>query len=77
MRYPPSGYEPIDRDILIAQAKQHARCLRRQAVPDFWESVYSNYAKAARSLSRFLSWLERHHHSRAPLCEDGSKAKAV
>ena len=77
MRNPPAGYEPLDRAALIAQAKQQSRRLRRQAVPDFWDGVNASCAKAARSLSRFLSRLARHHQSRESMCADSSKAKAV
>jgi hypothetical protein len=45
MRNPPKGYEPLERDALIAQAKQHARRMRRQAVPDFWDGVDASCKK--------------------------------
>jgi hypothetical protein len=77
MRNHPPGYEPLDRDALIAQAKQQARRLRCQAVPDFWDGVGASCAKAARSLSRYLSRLARHHQSRESMCADSSKAKVV
>ena len=77
MRNPPTGYEPLDRAALIAQAKQQARRLRCQAVPDFWDGVDASCAKAARSLSRFLNRLARHHQSRESMCADSPKAKAV
>jgi hypothetical protein len=77
MRNPPAGYEPLERAALIAQAKQQARRLRRQAVPDFWDGVDASCAKAIRSLSRFLSRLARHHQSRVSMCTDSSKAKVV
>ncbi len=77
MRNPPPSYEPLDHAALIAQAKQQARRLRRQAVPDFWEGVDASCAKATRSLSRFLSRLARHHQSRVSMCTDSSKAKVV
>ena len=77
MRNPPAGYEPLDHAALIAQAKQQARYLRRQAVPNFWEGVDASCAEATRSLSRFLSRLVRHHQSRVSMCTDSSKAKGV
>jgi hypothetical protein len=77
MRNPPVGYEPLHRDALIDQSKQQARRLRRQAVPDFWDGVDASCAKAARSLSRVLSRLARHHQSPEPMCADGSKVKVV
>lgn len=77
MRHPPSGYESLDRDVLIAQAKLHARRLRREAVPGFWDGVDSGCAKAVRSLSRFLIRLARHHQSRDLMSVDGSKTKVV
>lgn len=77
MRNPPAGYEPLDRAALIAQAKQQARRLRRQAVPDFWNGVDASCANAARSLSLFLSRLTRHHQSRKSVCADISKIKVV
>jgi hypothetical protein len=77
MRHPPSGYEPLDRDALIAQAKLHARRLRREAVPDFWDGVDSGCAKAIRSLSRFLIRLVRHHQSRDLMGVDSSKTKVI
>jgi hypothetical protein len=77
MRNPPPSYEPLYRAALITQAKQQARYLRRQAVPDFWDSVDASCAKATRSLSRFLSRLARHYQSRVSMCTDSSKAKVV
>ena len=64
MRYPPSGYEPLDHAALMAQAKQRARTLRREAVPVFWDSVDARCVQAARSLTRFVHRLARHHQLR-------------
>jgi hypothetical protein len=77
MRNPPPGYEPLDCDALIAQAKQHARRLRHQAVPDFWDGVDAGCAKAVRSLSRFLTRVTRHRQSRLFMSVNNSKAKVV
>jgi hypothetical protein len=77
MRNPPAGYESLDRDALIAQAKQHARRLRREAVPDFWGGVDAGCAKATKSLSRFLARVTRHRQSRALMSVDSSKTKVV
>jgi hypothetical protein len=65
MRYPPSGFEPFDQEALMAQAKQRARSLRREAVPIFWDGLEASCAQAARSLTRFLSRLARHRKLRA------------
>ena len=64
MRYLPSGYEPLDHAALMAQAKQRARTLRREAVPAFWDSLDARCVQAARSLTRFLHRLARHHQLR-------------
>ena len=64
MRYPPSGYEPLDHAALMAQAKQRARTLRREAVPALWDSLDARCVQAARSLTRFLHRLARHHQLR-------------
>jgi hypothetical protein len=77
MRYPPTGYEPLDHAALMAQAKQHAQRLRRQAVPDLWDGVDAGCAKAVKSLSRFLNRLARHRQLRLPTCADSSHSKAV
>ena len=77
MRNPPKGYELLERDAVIAQAKQQARRMRRQAVPDFWDSVDASCAKAARSLSRFLTRVTRHRQSRLLMSANHSKAKVV
>lgn len=64
MRYPPSGYEPLDHAALMAQAKQRARTLRREAVLVFWDSVDARCVQAARSLARFVHRLARHQQLR-------------
>ena len=61
MRYPPSGCEPLDHAALMAQAKQRARTLRREAVPAFWGSLDARCVQAAWSLTRFLHRLARYH----------------
>ena len=77
MRKKTEGKETLDREALMGKAKQQARHLRRQAVPNFWEDVDASCAKATRSLSLFLSRLARHHQSRVSMCTDSSKAKVV
>lgn len=64
MRHPPPGYEPLLNAVLIEQAKQHARTLRREAVPALWDGLDARCAHVARSLSRFLHRLVRHHQLR-------------
>jgi hypothetical protein len=64
MRYPPSGCEPLDHAALMAQAKQRARTLRREAVPAFWGSLDARCVQAARSLTRFLHRLARYQQLR-------------
>ena len=65
MRYPPPGYEPRPNAVLIEQAKQHARTLRREAVPALWDGLDARRVQAARSLTRFLHRLARHSQLRA------------
>lgn len=77
MRYPPSGYEPLDHVALMAQAKQPAQRLRRQAVPDLWDGVDADCTQAVKSLSRFFNRLARHRQLRLPTCDGSSQAKVV
>ncbi len=65
MRQPPSGYEPLHHSVMIEQAKQHARTLRREAVPALWDGVDASCLKAARALTRFLQRLASHRQLRS------------
>jgi|GEM_PF-5687321 len=77
MRYPPSGYEPLDHSALIAQAKQRARSLRCEAVPALWDGLDARCAKAVRSLSRFLHRLARHRQLRDQAHHDLHPTKGI
>lgn len=77
MRHPPLGYEPLPNAVLIEQAKQHARNLRREAVPALWDGVDASCAKAARSLSRFLHRLARHSQLSAQAHHDLNPTKGT
>lgn len=64
MRNPPFETQPASQAALIAQAKQQARSLRRQAVPEFWANVGSVCTDLTRALTRFTQRLQRHRQMR-------------
>ncbi|WP_310610325.1 hypothetical protein [Limnohabitans sp.] len=70
MRHPPPGYERLPNAVLIEQAKQHARTLRREAVPTLWNGLDAACAKAARSFTRFVHRLARHRPLKAQSHQD-------
>jgi hypothetical protein len=77
MRHPPPGYEPLPNAVLIQQAKQHARTMRREAVPALWDGVDASCAKVALSLSRFLHRLERRSQLSAQAHHDLNPTKGT
>jgi hypothetical protein len=77
MRNPPKGYEPLNRDIVMAQAKLEAHRLRREAMSEFWRAVFSLSDTAARSLARYVSRIKMHRHFRAQVTHEFSSVKEV
>lgn len=77
MRNAPSGYEPLDHAALMAQAKQRARTLRREAVPAFWDGLDAVCTQVGRSLTRFLYRLTRHTSCRGEVHKNDLNVKDV
>ena len=75
MRNPPFKTEPASQAALIAQAKQQARSLRRQAVPEFWANVGSGCTSLTRALTRFTQRLQRHRQTREQMQAHSLSAK--
>ena len=65
MRYPLSSHQSFPNAVLIEQAKQHARSLRRAAVPALWDGLDARCAMAAKSFTRFVHRLARHRPLKA------------
>jgi hypothetical protein len=65
MRKLPKGYELLDRDIVMAEAKLEAHRLRQEAISEFWNTVFSLIGTAVRSIARYLSPIKIHRHFRS------------